>query len=185
DYQWPGLDRIGIALFDDATRQVKTFLASPVAGNPLTNYQLPLAEAESLAAATIPGQARVISDLQVFSQGKQDHTRKIWDLGMRSSYTLPIFEQDVLRGFVFLNSRRTGYFQNEVLRSAALFAHFLVQMVLNHQATLRTLVAALRITSRMMHYKDPETGNHLERMARFSQLVAQDMVERGRLLAAR
>ncbi|NOY13798.1 MAG: hypothetical protein GXP51_09040, partial [Deltaproteobacteria bacterium] len=30
DYQWPGLDRIGIALFDDATRQVKTFLASPV-----------------------------------------------------------------------------------------------------------------------------------------------------------
>jgi len=176
--QCPGLDRIGIALFDGATRQVKTFLASPAADNPLSNYQLPLAEAASLAAAAVPGQARIVNDLQLFSAGKREHTRKIWDLGMRSSYTLPIFEQDTLRGFVFLNSRQSDYFHGSNLAQVPLFAHFLVQLVLNHQNTLRTLVAALRITSGMMHYKDPETSNHLERMARFSQLIAQELVAR-------
>ncbi len=180
--QCPGLDRIGIALFDAATRQVKTFLASPLAGNPLTNYQLPLAEAESLAATAVSGQARIVNDLQLFSAGKNPHTQKIWDLGMRSSYTLPIFEQDVLRGFVFLNARQADYFQGDNLAQVPLFAHFLVQLVLNHQSTLRTLVAALRITSGMMHYKDPETSNHLERMARFSQLIAQELVEREQVL---
>lgn len=180
--QCPGLDRIGIALFDDATRLVKTFLASPLTGNPLTNYQLPLAEAESLAAAAIPGQARIVNDLQLFAQGKNEHTQKIRDLGMCSSYTLPIFEQDILRGFVFFNSRQRGYFQANTLAQVPLFAHFLVQMVLNHQATLRTLVSALRITSRMMHYKDPETSSHLKRMASFSQLIAQEMVARQQIV---
>jgi HD-GYP domain-containing protein (c-di-GMP phosphodiesterase class II) len=174
--QSPGLDRIGIALFDEATCRVKTFLASPVAENPLTNYQHPLADAESLAAAAIPGQARIVNDLQLFAAGKNQHTLKIRDLGMHSSYTLPIFERDVLRGFVFLNSRQKDYFQQDILGQIPLFAHFLVQMVLNHQATLRTLVSALRITSRMMHYKDPETSSHLERMANFSQLIAQELV---------
>ena len=54
-------------------------------------------------------------------------------------------------------------------------------MVLNHQMTLRTLVASLRITGRMMHYKDPETGSHLDRMAHFSQLIARELVEQGRI----
>lgn len=176
--QCPGLDRIGIALFDGATRQVKTFLASPVKDNPLTNYQLSLAEAESLAATAVAGQARIVNDLQLFAAGKKEHTRKIWDLGMRSSYTLPIFEQTELRGFVFLNAGQKDYFRGRSLAQVPLFAHFLVQLVLNHQSTLRTLVAALRITSGMMHYKDPETRNHLERMARFSQLIAQELVAR-------
>lgn len=179
--QCPGLDRIGIALFDGKTRQVKTFLASPAEGNPLTNYHMSLDEAESLAASAVYGQQRIVNDLQLFSQGKNKHTQKIWDLGMRSSYTLPIFEQEALRGFLFLNSQQKNYFQDAILAQISLFAHFLVQVVLDHQSTLRTLISALRVSSRMMHYKDPETSNHLERMANFSQLIAQEMVERGQL----
>jgi HD-GYP domain-containing protein (c-di-GMP phosphodiesterase class II) len=129
----------------------------------------------------VSGQARIVNDLQLFSQGKNEHTKKIWELGMRSSYTLPIFEHEQLRGFVFLNARQANYFQGNILEQVPLFAHFLVQMVLNHQRTLGTLVAALRITSGMMHYKDPETSNHLERMARFSQLIAQELVARGKI----
>lgn len=177
----PGLDRIGIALCDEVLHQVKTFLASPARNNPLTNYQIPLCEAESLAATAVSGQVRVVNDLELLSAGKGEHTEKIWDLGMRSSYTQPIYEDGQLRGFVFFNSRQKDYFQDDIIERAALFAHFLAQMVLNHQVTLRTLVASLRITGRMMHYKDPETSHHLERMAHFSQLIAQEMVAQGTL----
>ncbi len=177
----PGLDRIGIALCDESFAQVKTFLASPASNNPLTNYHIPLCNAESLAATAAAKQVRIINDLEMFAKGKAEHTQKIWDLGMRASYTQPIFEQGELRGFVFFNSRQKNYFQDGILDQVSLFAHFLVQMVLNHQMTLRTLVASLRITGKMMHYKDPETSNHLERMAYFSQLIAQEMVEQGQI----
>lgn len=175
----PGLARIGIALFDEALRQVKTFLASPADNNPLTNYHIPLAEAVSLAATGAAKQVRIVNDLELFADGSGKHTQKIRELGMRASYTQPIYEQGRLRGFVFLNSRQRGFFQDGILDQVSLFAHFLVQMVLNHQMTLRTLVGSLRITGKMMHYKDPETGNHLERMAHFSQLIAQEMVAKG------
>lgn len=179
--QCPGLDRVGVALFDGALRQVKTFIASPVSNNPLTNYQIPLQEAESLAATGVSGQVRIVNDLELFAKGTGEYTQKIWDLGMRASYTQPIFDHQELRGFIFLNSRQKDYFQDGILGQVSLFAHLLVQMVLNYQATLRTLVASLRITGKMMHYKDPETGNHLERMAHFSQLIAQEMVTQGQI----
>ena len=177
----PGLDRIGIALCDEVLHQVKTFLASPASSNPLTNYQVPLCDADSLASTAVSGQVRVVNDLELFAAGKGEHTKKIWDLGMRASYTQPIFEYGELRGFVFFNSRKKDYFQDGIIEQVSLFAHFLVQMILNHQATLRTLVASLKITGKMMHYKDPETNNHLERMAHFSQLIAQEMVEQGQI----
>ncbi|SHJ04717.1 metal dependent phosphohydrolase [Malonomonas rubra DSM 5091] len=180
--QCPGIARVGIALFDGATRKVKTFLASPADSNPLKNYQHPLDDAESLASTAVPGQVRIVNDLGVFSSGTREHTLKINDLGMRSSYTLPIFEQEHLRGFVFLNSQQKDFFQGKaVLGQVPLFAHCLVQMVLEHQGTLRTLISALRVSSRMMHYKDPETSNHLERMAAFSQLIAQEMIAQQKL----
>jgi len=181
DQRCPGLDRIGIALCDDDLKKVNTFLASPAEKNPLTNYQISLCDAGSLAQTAISGQVRVVNDLQLFAAGSGEHTRRIWDLGMRSSYTQPIYEDGELRGFVFFNSRQKGYFADGILEQVSLFAHFLVQMVLNHQLALRTLVAALRITGRMMHYKDPETSSHLERMAHFSRVIAQQMVAEGQI----
>lgn len=175
----PGLDRIGIALYDEPLRQVRTFLASPAEDNPLNNYHIPLQDAESLAQTGTGRQVRIVNDLELFSAGKGEHTRKIRELGMRSSYTQPIYAQQQLRGFVFINSRQPGFFVEEILDQVSLFAHLLVQMVLNHQATLDTLVAALRVTGKLMHYKDPETGSHLERMAHFSRLIASELVAKG------
>jgi len=177
--QCPGIDRIGIALFDETTGKVKTYLAAPAEESPLRNYQVPLTQVESLATSAVPGRARIVNDLDQFSESNSEHSRKIRQLGMRSSYTLPIFEQKLLRGFIFFDSRQKNYFQESIVSQVALFAHLLAQLVLSHQATLRTLIAALRISIGMLHHKDPETGNHLERMARFAQLIAEELVRRG------
>ena len=127
----PGLDRIGIALYDEPLRQVRTFLASPAEESPLSNYHIPLQDAESLAQTGIDRQVRIVNDLDLFSAGKGEHTRKIYELGMRSSYTQPIYAQQQLRGFVFINSRQRGFFREEILDQVSLFAHLLVQMVLS------------------------------------------------------
>ena len=173
----PGVARIGVALFDNSTGQVRTFLASQEEENPLRNYQISLAKTQSLASITRPGQARVINDLSLLAENNSEHCQKIYVLGMRSSYTLPIYEREQLRGFIFIDSRQRNFFQAAVLSQVALFAQLLAEMVLNHQASIRSLLAALRVSISMMHLKDPETGNHIERMARFARLIAQELVQ--------
>ena len=177
--QCSGIDRIGVALFDDGRRELSTYLAAPTEENPLRNYQARLDRITSLLETAIPGKARIVQDLDVFSSSGSEHSAKLLQLGMRSSYTLPIFETADLRGFVFLDSRQPAYFQPQVATQSGLFAHLLAQMVLNHQASVRTLVAALRVTIGMIHYRDPETGNHLERMSRIARLITQDLVRQG------
>ena len=41
--------------------------------------------------------------------------------------------------------------------------------------SVNTLTAALRTTCEITRQRDPETGAHLERMARYSQLIARDL----------
>ncbi len=176
--QCPGVARVSVALFDASNGQVRSFLASQAEVNPLQNYQSPLTKTTSLAAAAGSGQARIINDLQLLNN-HSEHQQKILSLGIQASYTLPIFERESLCGFVFLDSRQKGFFSGAALAQVALFAQLLAQLVLNHQARIRSLMAALRVSIGMVHLKDPETGNHLERMARFSRLIAEELVRQG------
>jgi HD-GYP domain-containing protein (c-di-GMP phosphodiesterase class II) len=52
--------------------------------------------------------------------------------------------------------------------------------LINEIGKLRTLNAALRTTISMVHTRDPETGNHLERMARYSRLIARELIANGK-----
>jgi len=47
-------------------------------------------------------------------------------------------------------------------------------------STIKTMLAALRTANEMVHYKDPETGSHLERMSRFSRIIAKDLAKNGK-----
>ena len=42
------------------------------------------------------------------------------------------------------------------------------------------MLAALRTANEMVHYKDPETGSHLERMSRFSRIMVKDLAKSGK-----
>lgn len=45
-------------------------------------------------------------------------------------------------------------------------------MIINEFATIRTLAAAIKTTGHITHCRDPETGSHLDRMSRYSRLIA-------------
>jgi response regulator RpfG family c-di-GMP phosphodiesterase len=48
-------------------------------------------------------------------------------------------------------------------------------MVYNERSSVRTLLATLKSAMTLTHARDPETGNHLERMSRSSRLIAQQL----------
>ncbi len=177
--QAPGIDRIGVALYDHPTAKLWTFMSSPLETSPLTNYEFPLAEAKSLADCVESREPRLVNDLETFSGGCHDHTRLIKEEGFRSSFTLPIHSSGKLQGVVFFNSRQKSFFQVPSLERVSLTAHLIGQMMVNHQTLLQSMLAALHTTIGIVDYRDPETGNHLKRMARFARLIARDLVDKG------
>jgi HD-GYP domain-containing protein (c-di-GMP phosphodiesterase class II) len=51
-------------------------------------------------------------------------------------------------------------------------------MIINELSTIKTLAAAISTTGRISHVRDPETGSHLDRMSRYSRLIAQGLAEK-------
>jgi HD-GYP domain-containing protein (c-di-GMP phosphodiesterase class II) len=169
------INRIAIALYDDQSQILKTFLASSGKSNPLVHYESKIDDAPSLKEILKMRQPRVVNDLSIFDFGEHEHTIKIKNEGFKASYTLPIFYDDKFLGFVFFNSNQKNCFTNDVLDLLDIFGHLVISVIMNELNSINTMLAALRTANEMVHYKDPETGGHLERMAHFSRLIAREL----------
>ena len=108
--QFSFIDRIAVAIYDHKTDMLKTYIHSSGNEQPLNHYQSPLAESPSLMEIIKQGKPRVVNDLAIFAEGTLEHTEKIKKQGYASSYTLPMFVNDVFFGFVFFNSNKKDVF---------------------------------------------------------------------------
>lgn len=173
--RFPFVSRIAVAAYDEKRNLLKTFLASSGSDRPLVRYEAPLSEAPSLESILKTGRPRVVNDLSIFHAGPHEHTRAIGSQGYRASYTLPMTSGGSLWGFLFFNSYTAGVFSEEVLGSLDAFGHLIGGLVARVLAAIRTLAAAVRTAHEMVHFRDPETGAHLDRMAEFSRLIARQL----------
>ena len=175
----PGIDRISVALYDEKTRTLKTFIASPAPESPLRNYEYKLPDGSTLLDLARNSTVRIIHDLSVYEDHDNMHSRSIIGHGFASSYTHPIYCNRKLSGFIFFNSFHNRYFRERVLEHVEAYVHMLGEMIMNDLATTRALVAAMRTTISMVQKYDMETGNHLERMARYTRLIARYLAKQG------
>ncbi|NTV96372.1 MAG: HD domain-containing protein [Thiobacillus sp.] len=167
--------RIGVAVYDHKCDVLKTFAHSTDGGNPLPQYQCKLAEAKSLYGVYLSGKPRVVNDLSMFDGNGRGHAKRIKAHGFRSSYTVPMYQDERLTGFIFFNSRDLGVFQEDKLPYLDTIARLISLLVSVELNQVQTLYGALRMATCFSSHKDPETGAHLERMARFSRLIARDV----------
>jgi len=173
--------RIAIALYDPDTRVLKTYLHSSGDDKPLEHYQTLLDDAPSLKEILKKNCPRVVNKLVTFDNGKQEHTQRIGRQGYAASYTLPMFHSGEFFGFLFFNSYKNDVLTEKVLRDLDVYAHLVSLMVINELATLKVMGAALKTTSGITHLRDPETGSHLDRMSRYSRIIAQALAEKYKL----
>ncbi len=174
---FPFIARIAIALYDPQTHVLKTYLHSSGEDNPLENYETSLEDAPSLKHILEVGRPRVINNMLTFENGIHEHTRRLGRQGYAASYTLPIYHNGAFIGFLFFNSYQTEVFSEIVLREIDLYGHMIAMMIVNELTSIRTLSAALRTTSHLTHIRDPETGSHLDRMSRYSRLIAMELAK--------
>ncbi len=177
----PFIARIAITLYDPETRVLKTYLHSSGEHDPLPHYQAQLDNAASLKNMLKSGKPRVINNLLTFQNKGHEHSTRIGRAGYAASYTLPMFNSGDFVGFLFFNSYETDVFTEQVLQELDVYGHLIALMIVNEVATLNTLDAAIKTTGHITHQRDPETGVHLDRMSRYSLLIAQALAEKYQL----
>lgn len=173
--KFPFIVRIAITLYDSETRTLKTYLDSSGEDKPLLHYQSPLENAPSLKEILDKGFPRIINNLVTFEKGTHEHTQRIGRQGYAASYTMPIFHAGDFVGFLFFNSYQSNVFTEQVLNVLDIFGHLISLMIINELAVFKVMNAAIKTTSHITHLRDPETGSHLDRMSRYSRLIAESL----------
>ncbi|MBE9568389.1 MAG: HD-GYP domain-containing protein [Proteobacteria bacterium] len=174
----PFISRIAIAIYDPETRMLKAFIHSSGKDNPLKNYQALIDDAPSLKAILDKGLPRVVNNMLTFDNGTKEHTRRIGRAGYAASYTMPIFNNGGFLGFIFFNSFEADVFDEKSLSQIDVFGHMISCMLVKELTNINILTAALKTTGHITHLRDPETGSHLDRMSRYSRMIAISLADK-------
>ena len=175
---FPFVARIATAIYDPQTRVLKTFLHSSDDGKSLEHYQTVLDDAPSLMEILKTGRPRVINNMRQVDSGQHEHTQKIQQEGYTSSYTLPMYNEGEFVGFIFFNSYERDVFTEKVLRELDVYGHLVALMVISELSAVNLLTAAIKTTGSLTHHRDPETGSHLDRMSRYSRIIALALADK-------
>ena len=174
----PFIVRVAVAIYDPGTRVLKTFIHSSENESPLENYQSLLDDSPSLKKIIDKGLPRVINNMVTIDDGSKEHTRRIGRAGYSASYTMPIFNDGEFLGFIFFNSLEADVFNEKTLSQVDIFGHIISLMIIKELSTIKALAAALKTTGKIAHIRDPETGSHLDRMSRYSRLIASALADK-------
>ncbi len=172
------IDRISVAIYDQKTDLLKTFVHSSGDENPLSLYSAKLSDSASMMEILKVGRPRVVNDLDIFSNVKAEHARRLSELKYRSSYTMPMFQNGEFFGFLFFNSRKKDVFVETVLHYLDMVGHLLSLLVIHNMSTSRSLYAIVKTAANITLHRDFETGAHLDRMSNYARLIAREVAKK-------
>ena len=161
--QLPVVDRVSVAVYDPKTDLLKTFIHSSGDADPLSNYQARLSEVASLQEIVRSGEPRIVNDLETLYRVSKEHSSKLNAEGYGSSYTLPMYLNNMFFGFVFFNSYTKDGFLSSLLPTLDVYGHLISLTVINELSIIHTMLAAVRTARDMTSLRDVETGAHLDR----------------------
>lgn len=168
----PGVDRISCALYDASTDGLRTFIHSTRSGQALTGYEYPLAASRALSELACSGDFRVLDEIATAVGGDSVHSQWLLEQGYHSSFTVPMFDGGELLGFSFFDSERAAAFTPQVQRDLVLYASLITMVITSDFSASKTVMESARVVRELTGMRDFETGSHLERMARYSRLIA-------------
>ncbi len=120
--------------------------------------------------------ARVLNDLERELDPTSDHSRWLLAQGWCASLTLPLFHHNRLLGFLFLDSTRGGAFDPRAMAALEPHLELLLLRISNHFSDHfndpASLDGSLEQLLEIAKLRDQETATHMERVSRYSRLIA-------------
>ncbi len=175
---FPFLARIAVTIYDPATTLLKSYMDSSDHPTPWQHFQAHLEEIPSLKEVLDKGHPRVINNMVTFEENEYGHFKRLGREGYAASYTMPFFDNGVFSGFIFFNSDKTDVFTDDVLHELDIVGHMISLLVINEMEAVHALTAAVKTTEHITHVRDTETGSHLDRMSRYSRLIAVRLAQK-------
>ena len=172
------LERLAFAVYQPRNDLLSTYVSHNNRGPNLTFYDAPLAAIPSLQTLAATRQCRVINDMEADLPRHSAHSRWLLDHGWRSSYTVPLFREDHLLGFLFVNGFEPGLFTAELRRRIDPHLELLGAVLNQELNTGDSLRVAVRLALKLTGLRDPETGAHVERVSLYSRLIAMELGKR-------
>ena len=172
------VDRVAIALYDPSTDLLKTFVSSNTDQTLLKRYEVTLSSVPSLRALAESHKSRIVEDIaESFSQ-RTRHTSWLAEQGYHASYTTPIFQGHELAAFLFYDSKLPKVFTSDVAHFLDTFSDIICQLFLLQRRVVHGMISTIQVAVGLARIRDLETGQHLERMAHYSRLMAQLLAEK-------
>ena len=172
------VDRVALALYDPGTDLLKTFVSSNADEVALVGYQIELARVPSLAELAAQRRHRVVDDIALQFGSASTHSAWLHDRGYRASYTVPVFDGATLAAFLFFDSKRAACFTPEVATFLDGFSDIVAQLYLLRRRLVDGIIGTVQVAVGLAKVRDLETGEHLERIAHYSRLMARALAPR-------
>lgn len=176
--EWPYLLRIAIALYDKDTDMLHTFVKSSIDTKILNHYSCELSSTKSLLEISNKQEPRVLKDLSVLKNIQTQHTQEILKSDFHSSFTIPMYLNNLLLGFVFFDSTKLDYFSPQLQQSLIDYSSLLESLIISEILPIKSLIGMVNTTREITKIRDEETGKHLTRMAHYVELIALSLTNK-------
>jgi HD-GYP domain-containing protein (c-di-GMP phosphodiesterase class II) len=173
----PEVERIACALYDPDEDMLKTFINSTQNGYAIRGYQYRLSDSQSLSHLARSNETRVIVDIPGSLTMENAHSRYVLEEGYLSSFTVPMRSGGAFLGMIFFDSRVHSTFTPELQRELTLYAQLMTAEVASEFVAIRSIIGTIQVARDLTELRDVETGAHLERMARYSRIIARGLIE--------
>lgn len=178
--RYSDIGRISVAMYDQPTGRLKSYLSSEGYSEPLAYLEAPFCQLAGLHPLKESPSARIIRDL---TQEPDSYTAVLLkDLGFSSSYIVPIYDADDFIGmitFASSNHKRFNHYRTRLQVDIA--AKLVSLLVISELYAIRGLQGTARTLKDVASLRDNETGEHLERMCRYCRIIARHLAPRYRL----
>lgn len=169
----PQVDRVAVVLYDLASDMLRTFVSSSAGEDTLKNYEVALSEVPSLRALAQSRSSRVVGDMAAEFGAPTGHTRWLKLQDYRASVTTPVFQGENLAGFLFYDSKTPHAFIDEHAVLLHDFSELISHLFLMQRRLVHGVVSTIQVAVNLARTRDFETGQHLERIAYYSRIMAR------------
>lgn len=173
--RYPDIGRISVAVYDHANQSLKSFLSSEGANEPLAFLEVPLEELKQIIKLKTGESRRLTRNLEL--ERTNSYTADVlYQKGYLSSYIVPLFDHSRFHGIITYTSQRQDRFDRERTRlQIDITAKLISMMLISELYAIRGLKGTVKTLKEIAAIRDNETGAHLERMSRYSQLIAKQL----------
>lgn len=170
---------IGVALIEDDGSTIKACYGTGGKYHKnlpkrLLGYKADL-KTTSLYEIVTTGRERIINNLEEYLYGKpvKEYNRILLEEGIRSSITFPLNNNGKTSGIIFFSSNAINVYRKEHVDFLRTLANSIVLSLEKSIFVDDMIVGSIQALARLAEQRDPETGEHIQRIKTYSRIIAE------------